>query len=67
MSVGVGEETGPVSGKPPPVANGVKEALTYATNSGTGQNAAGKDAGSNLGSSGAENGDKKVKSEKERT
>jgi len=66
MSV-VGEKTGPVSEKPPSVANDVKEALTYATNSGTGQNAAGKDAESNIGSSEAENGDKKVKSEKERT
>ncbi|KAL5320915.1 hypothetical protein ACEPPN_011725 [Leptodophora sp. 'Broadleaf-Isolate-01'] len=59
----IGEETGPVSGKPLPVSDETKAALADATNSSPiGTHVAGQDAGSKVGT--AEAGTK-VKSEKE--
>ncbi|KAI9053487.1 hypothetical protein LZ554_002442 [Drepanopeziza brunnea f. sp. 'monogermtubi'] len=59
----IGEETGPVSGQPPPLSNETKAALAEATNSSpTGTHAAGQDAGSKVRTAEAE---PKVKSEKE--
>ncbi|KAE8447460.1 Valine--tRNA ligase, mitochondrial [Mollisiaceae sp. DMI_Dod_QoI] len=62
----IGEETGPVSGKPPPLSNETKSALNDATNSSaTGSHVTGQDAGSKVGTAQAVEGEKKVKSEKE--
>jgi len=64
----IGEETGPVSGNPPPVSNETKTALKNATNSSaTGSHTPGQDAGSKVGTAQAVEGEKKVKSEKELT
>lgn len=64
----VGEQTGPVTGKPPSVTNETKAALVEAAKtSAIGQHAPGKDAGSKAGTAEAVNGEKKVKSEKECT
>lgn len=63
----VGEETGPVTGNPPPLSGETKEAITNATQSSSmGQHASGKDAGSKVGTTEAIEGEKKAKSEKER-
>ncbi|KAL3424874.1 Valine-tRNA ligase, mitochondrial [Phlyctema vagabunda] len=62
----IGEETGPVSGKPPAVSNDIKAAIADAANSDvTGSHTAGQDAGSKVGTAAAGDGEKKVKSEKE--
>ncbi|KUJ22727.1 valyl-tRNA synthetase-like protein [Mollisia scopiformis] len=62
----IGEETGPVSGAPPPVSNETKAALKDATNSSaTGSHTPGQDAGSKVGTAEAGEREKKVKSEKE--
>jgi valyl-tRNA synthetase len=56
-----------VTGKPPPLSEETKEALTIAAQSSSmGQHASGKDAGSKVGTAEAADGEKKVKSEKER-
>lgn len=57
-----------MSGAPPPVSNETKNALKDATNSSaTGSHTPGQDAGSKVGTAEAGEGEKKVKSEKERT
>lgn len=62
----VGEETGPVSGPPPPVSNEAKAALSEAAaSSPLGSHVPGQDAGSKIGTAEAAGGEKKVKSEKE--
>ncbi|KAF8866576.1 valyl-tRNA synthetase-like protein [Acephala macrosclerotiorum] len=62
----ISEETGPVSGNPPPVPNETKAALKDATNSSaTGSHTPGQDAGSKVGTAQTADGEKKVKSEKE--
>lgn len=64
----MGEETGPVSGKPPAVSNETKAALSDAAKSSTtGSHLAGQDAGSKVGTAEAAGEEKKVKSEKECT
>ena len=64
----VGEQTGPVTGKPPSVSNETKAALIEAAKtSAIGQHAPGKDTGSKVGTAEAADGEKKVKSEKECT
>jgi hypothetical protein len=64
----VGEQTGPVTGKPPPVSNETKAALVEAAKtSAVGQHVPGRDAGSKIGTVEAVDGEKKVKSEKECT
>jgi valyl-tRNA synthetase len=63
----VGEQTGPVTGKPPPRLGETKEAISNtAQSSSIGQHASGKNAGSKVGTTEAADGEKKVKSEKER-
>jgi valyl-tRNA synthetase len=58
----VGEKTGPVTGQPPPVSNETKAALAEsAESSATGSHVPGRNAAPVAGE-----GDKKVKSEKER-
>ncbi|RDW73974.1 Valyl-tRNA synthetase [Coleophoma crateriformis] len=60
----IGEETGPVSGKPPAVSSETKAALAAATKADPlGAHTSGQDAGSKVGTAGA--GEPKVKSEKE--
>lgn len=55
LTIAVGEETGPVSGKPPPLSNETKAAVADAAeSSATGSHVPGQDGG-----------EKKVKSEKE--
>lgn len=62
----IGDETGPVSGKPPPLSNETKAAVSEAAKSSpTGSHVPGQDAGSKVGTAGAGEGEKKVKSEKE--
>jgi hypothetical protein len=61
----VGEKTGLVTGKPPPVSGESKAALVNANL--TGQHASGKDSSSNTSATELVDGEKKVKSEKERT
>ncbi|TVY85204.1 Mitochondrial Valine--tRNA ligase, partial [Lachnellula suecica] len=57
----IGEETGPVSGPPPPLSKETKAAVTDAAqSSATGSHVPGQDAGSKAGE-----GEKKVKTEKE--
>jgi valyl-tRNA synthetase len=64
----VGEETGPVSGNPPAVSKETKAALADAAKSSpTGSHVPGQDADSKVETTGAADGEKKVKSEKERT
>ena len=64
----VGEQTGPISGKPPPVSDETKAVLTeMAKSSVGGQHAPGKGAGSKVGTAETVNGEKKVKSEKDCT
>jgi valyl-tRNA synthetase len=64
----VGEETGPVSGKPPALSNETKAAVAGAAQSDPiGSHVPGQDAGSKVGTAAAAEGDKKVKSEKECT
>lgn len=56
-----------MTGKPPPSSEETIEALTSAAQSSSmGQHASGKDASSKVGIAEAANGEKKVKSEKER-
>lgn len=63
----VGEETGPVSGKPPALSNETKDAVKDAASSSlTGSHVPGQDAGSKVGTAESGAGEKKVKSEKER-
>ncbi|KAF4637032.1 hypothetical protein G7Y89_g1050 [Cudoniella acicularis] len=62
----IGEETGPVSGNPPPVSSEVKAAVAEsAKSSATGSHVPGQDAGSKVGTADAAEGEKKVKTEKE--
>jgi len=62
----VGEETGTVSGNPPPLSNETKGAVADAAkSSATGSHVPGQDAGSKVGTAGACEGEKKVKTEKE--
>jgi valyl-tRNA synthetase len=62
----VGEETGPVSGKPPVLSNETKAAVKDATSSSpTGSHVPGQDASSKAGTAAADASEKKVKSEKE--
>ncbi|TAQ85760.1 hypothetical protein B7494_g5903 [Chlorociboria aeruginascens] len=62
----IGEETGPVSGRPPPVSDETKSTLADAAQSDTiGAHVPGQDAGSKVGTAEAHEGEKKVKSEKE--
>ena len=64
----VGEETGPVSGNPPAVSKETKAALADAAKSSpTGSHVPGQDAGSRVGTTVPAEGEKKAKSEKERT
>lgn len=64
----VGEQTGPITGNPPSISPEVSAALKNAAESeSTGSHVPGKDAGSKVGTSEAGAGEKKVKSEKERT
>jgi valyl-tRNA synthetase len=64
----VGEETGPVSGKPPALSNETKDAVKDAASSSPiGSHVPGQDAGSKVGTAQAGEGEKKVKSEKECT
>lgn len=63
----VGEQTGAVSSKPPAVSDETKAALRDAAQSSIdGSHVSGQDAGSTIGTAAAEEGGKKVKSEKER-
>lgn len=62
----IGEETGPITGKPPSVPSETVAALKNAANDeATGSHESGQDAGSKVDTS--ESGGKKVKTEKERT
>lgn len=62
----VGEEAGPVSGKPPALSNETKAAVKEAASSSpTGSHVPGQDAGSKVETGQAGTGEKKVKSEKE--
>ena len=56
-----------MTGQPPPLSDETKEAIANAAqSSAVGQHAPGKDAGSKVGTTEAADGEKKVKSEKER-
>jgi valyl-tRNA synthetase len=67
LTVLVGEETGPVSGPPPPLSKETKTALADSAKADpTGAHVPGKDAGSKAGIAQPADGEKKVKSEKER-
>ena len=62
----MGEETGPVSGKPFTLSSEPKATIADAAKSGpTGSHVPGQDAGSKIGTAAAADGDKKAKSEKE--
>jgi valyl-tRNA synthetase len=64
----VGEETGPVSGKPPALSNEVKAAVKDAASSSlAGSHVPGQDAGGKVETGQAGTSEKKVKSEKECT
>jgi valyl-tRNA synthetase len=64
----VGEETGPVSGKPPAISNETKAAIKDAASSSpTGAHVPGQDAGTKVETRQAATDEKKVKSQKECT